>query len=96
MTSATDKPETATAQMTSPEFAASVAALCKPGEAALVLVYASDGVSFCIASEHTSRSTARHIEPDGEDTLLGVAVITSDGTLVEYPVEGIPAAAKAV
>ena len=79
---------TATAQMTSPEFVASVAALCKPGEAALVLVYAKDGLSFCISSADTSRSTAGHIEADDEDTLLGVAVITADGMLVEYPVEG--------
>ena len=86
---------TATAQMTAPEFIASVAALCKPGEAALVLVYAKDGISYCIASEQTSRSTAGHVEAD-DDTLLGVAVITADGTLVEYPVEGIPVAAKAV
>jgi len=82
---------TATAQMTAPEFIASVAALCKPDEAALVLVYAKDGLSFCIASEQTSRTIAGNIEADGEvneDTLLGVAVITADGTLVEYPVEG--------
>lgn len=87
---------TATAQMTAPEFVASVAALCKPGEAALVLVCAKDGLSFCIASEDTSRSTAGHIEGDDDDTLLGVAVITSDGTLVEYPVDVPSAAAKAV
>ena len=86
MTSATGN--IATAQMTSPEFIAPVAALCQPGEAALVMVYASDGLSFCIASEQTSRSTAGHVEADDEDTLLGVAVITSDGMLVEYPVEG--------
>jgi hypothetical protein len=79
---------TATAQMTAPEFVASIAALCKPDEAALVLVYARDGLSFCIASEQTSRRTAGHLEADDEDTLLGVAVITADGTLVEYPVEG--------
>lgn len=72
---------------TAPEFIASVAALCKPGEAALVLLYQNDGLSFCIASERTSREIAGHVEADDEDTLLGVAVITSDGTLVEYPVE---------
>lgn len=79
---------TATAQMTAPEFIASVAALCGKDEAALVLVYAKDGLSFCIASEQTSRDIAGNVEADDEDTLLGVAVITSDGTLVEYPVEG--------
>ena len=79
---------TADAKLASPEFIASAAALCKPGEAALVLLYDKDGLSFCIASEQTSRSTAGHIEADDEDTLLGVAVITADGTLVEYPVEG--------
>ena len=79
---------TTTAQMTAPEFVTSVAALCGKDEAALVLVYEKDGLSYCIAAERTSRAIAGHIEPDGEDTLLGVAVITADGTLVEYPVEG--------
>ena len=79
---------TATAQMTAPDFIASVAALCGEDEAALILVYEKDGLSYCIASERTSRAIAGHIEADDEDTLLGVAVITADGTLVEYPVEG--------
>jgi|HubBroStandDraft_6_1064221.scaffolds.fasta_scaffold902377_2 hypothetical protein len=87
--------DTATAQMTAPDFIASVAALCGKDEAALVLVYAQDGLSFCISSEQTSRGlagdgSALSDANDGGDTLLGVAVITADGMLVEYPVEAGP------
>ena len=79
--------------MTVPEFTAAVAALCGPGEAALTLIYATDGLSYCVSSAEGAHETARAVaagdpEPDDSDVLLGVAVISRDGTLTEYPITG--------
>jgi hypothetical protein len=80
-----------TAAMFAPEFTSAVAALCGPGEAALVMIYAADGLSYCVSGEEGAHDTARSAaagDPalDGDDTLLGVAVISRDETLTEYPV----------
>jgi hypothetical protein len=80
-----------TAAMTAPQFTGAVAALCGPREAALVMIYAAEGLSYCVSSEEGAHETARSAavgDPalDGDDTLLGVAVISRDGTLTEYPV----------
>lgn len=84
-------PTTATAQMTAPEFVTSVAALCGENEAAVVFVTRDEGLSYCVASEATARATAKDsaAEPalDDGDVLLGVAVISRDGTVAEYPVK---------
>jgi hypothetical protein len=74
-----------------PEFTAAVAALCGPGEAALAMIYAGDGLSYCVSSEDGAHQIARMAaagDPmlnDG-DVLLEVAVISRDGTLTGYPV----------
>lgn len=81
-----------TATMTAPEFTAAVAALCGPGEAALIMIYATDGLSYCVSSEEGAHDTARAVtagdwaDADDSDVLLGVAVISQDGTLTEYEV----------
>jgi hypothetical protein len=80
--------------MTDPrEFTAAVAALCGPGEAALVMIYAADGLSYCVCSADGAHETARTAaagDPDlnDGDVLLAVAVIGRDATLTEYPVAG--------
>lgn len=83
---------TTTDPMTVPEFIEAVTALCGPGEAAVAMVFTEDGLSYCVTSEESAHETARHtaagdIELDG-DVLLGVAVISRDGTLTEYPITG--------
>lgn len=79
---------TATAQMTAPEFISAVAALCGPGEAAFTMITASEGLSYCIASEQTAHRTAHFTitAAERDPDVLGVAVITAGGTLTEYPV----------
>lgn len=76
--------------MTAPEFTAAVAGLCGPGEAALIMICAEDGLSYCISSEEGAHESARDVAagemPVAEDVLLGVAVISGDGTLTEYEV----------
>jgi hypothetical protein len=83
---------TLTAQMTNQEFITRVAALCGENEAAVVFITRDEGLSYCVADEATARATAQGsaAEPalDGGDVLLGVAVISRDGTLTEYPVGG--------
>ena len=80
---------TATAQMTTQEFTAAIAALCGPGEAALLLITAGEGLSYCICSAEGAHETAASYSADpgqvDDDVLLGVAVVTADGTLTEYP-----------
>ena len=81
-----------TTAMTGPGFTAAVAGLCGPGEAALVMICAEDGLSYCISSEEGAHESARAAAagevPVDEDVLLGVAVISRDGTLTEYPITG--------
>ena len=81
---------TTAAQMTAPDMIAAIAALCKPGEAALTLIDATEGPSWCVASTETAHQTARTLAADPDETLLGVAVIGADGTLTEYPVTRNP------
>jgi len=83
--------ETATTQMTAPEFTAAIAALCGHDEAAVVFITAAEGLSYCVASEATAHETAQDSADGGAvlddgDRLLGVAVIAADGVLTEYPV----------
>lgn len=77
-------------KITAPDFIASVAALCGEDEAALVLVYAKDGISYCVSSDQGAHRTAIFVADAGQDdeadTLLGVAVISRNGTLTEYSV----------
>jgi hypothetical protein len=73
-------------QMTVQEAVAALAALCKPGEAAFTMITASEGLSWCVASEETAHSVARTTAGEGDPGVLGVAVITADGTLTEYEV----------
>lgn len=72
------------------EFAKTLAASCKPGEAAVIMVYVQDGVSCCVSSSETAHrvaaETAAGTDPVTDDTLLAVAVVSPDGTLTEYPV----------
>lgn len=74
------------ATMTVQEAVSALAALCKPGEAAFTMITASEGLSWCIASEETARSIAQATASDGDPDVLAVAVITADGTVTEYPV----------
>jgi hypothetical protein len=72
------------AAMTAQEFTAAVAALCKPGEAALILIDDAEGPSWCVASGETAHQTARTLAAEPDETLLGVAVVSADGALTEY------------
>lgn len=75
---------------TAAQMPAAIAALCKPGEAALTLIDADEGLSYCVASSETAHSAARTLAGEPGETLLGVAVIAADGTLAEYPVARNP------
>lgn len=75
-----------TATMTVQEATAALAGLCKPGEAAFTMITASEGLSWCIASEPTAHDVAQTTADEGDPDVLGVAVITADGALTEYEV----------
>lgn len=75
-----------TATMTVQEAVAGIAGLCQPGEAAFTLITASEGLSWCVASEAGAHGTARTVAAGGDPDVLGVAVITADGTVTEYEV----------
>jgi hypothetical protein len=85
---------TASVQMTAPEFTAAVARLCGENEAAVVFITRAEGLSYCVADEATAHLTAQSsaAEPvlDDGDILLGVGVISRDGTLTEYGVAQNP------
>ena len=66
--------------------AAAIAGLCKPGEAALVMITVSEGLSYCVGSEEGSHETARNVAADSDPDVLVVAVITADSTVTEYEV----------
>jgi hypothetical protein len=70
--------------MLAQEDVSAIAALCKPGEAAVTFITAGEGPSWCVASEETAHDTARNTAGGQDPAILAVAVITADGTVTEY------------
>ena len=70
--------------MTVQDAVSALAAMCKPGEAALTRITSDEGLSWCIASEQTSHSVARSSRRRTDENLIGVAVIKRpDGTITD-------------
>jgi len=74
-----------------PAESAAAAALCGPGEAALVMITTGEGLSYCVSPAQTAHEIARDTAAAGPalddgETLLGVAVIGADAMLTEYPI----------
>ena len=76
------------AVMTVDEAVAAFAAQCRPGEAALVLITVSEGLSLAVASEQAAHSAARAAAEEDNPDLLAVAVIGADQTVTEYALAG--------
>lgn len=66
------------------ETIAAIAALCGAGEAALVIISLSEGLSWCVSSAGTAHRTARTVSAGQDPGTLAVAVVAADGTLTEY------------
>jgi hypothetical protein len=70
-----------------PEISA-IAALCKPDEAALVMITAIDGLSWCVTTAQNARDVAMNVAGGGvdfdPDDVLAVAVVGPDETVTEY------------
>jgi hypothetical protein len=72
------------------ETIAAIAALCGAGEAALVIISLSEGLSWCVSSADTARRAARTVAAGQDPVPLAVAVVAADGTLTEYAVAPLP------